>query len=253
MPKKHQPKNRHPRSKASSKKPAARKAAKASKSAAVAIAAGAHKKLAVQLLNDAGKPVETLPLDAIIAESDTNTHLLYQAAVAAQANRRQGTVKTKNRSEVRGGGKKPWRQKGTGRARHGSIRSPLWRGGGVTFGPRPRDYRIELPKTLRTAALIAGLKDKAQEGKFFMVEEFRSKNGKTRDMAAVISKWPCRKPVVVTDALHEETLRSVRNIPFVSLRTSDQLASMDVMEKDACVMTRKGYERLIGRLKEKAS
>jgi large subunit ribosomal protein L4 len=249
MPKKQQPKNRRPRSKASSKTTAKSKAAKASKSAV----ASAPKKLAIQLLNDAGKPVETLPLDAVIAESDTNTHLLYQAAVAAQANRRQGTVKTKNRSEVRGGGKKPWRQKGTGRARHGSIRSPLWRGGGVMFGPRPRDYRIELPKTLRTQALIAGLKDKAQEGKFFMVEEFRSKNGKTRDMAAVISKWPCRKPVVVTDAFHEETLRSVRNIPTVSLRTFDQLASMDVMEKDACVLTRKGYDSLIGRLKEKAS
>lgn len=247
MQKKQPRKSQPPKSKPA-RKPQARKTVKKGKADTAE-----PRKLGIQVLNEAGKPVETLPLDAVIADSDSGSHILYQAAVAAQANRRLGTVKTKNRSEVSGGGKKPWRQKGTGRARHGSIRSPIWRGGGTTFGPRPRDYRVELPRTLKIQALKAGLKNKAQEGKFYMVEEFRSKNGKTRDMAQIISKWPCRKPVVVTDALHDETIRSIRNIPNVSIRTSDQLATMDVLEKDACVMTRKGYDRLIGRLKDRAA
>ena len=247
MPKKQPQKSRQPRSK--TPRTRTRKApAKAPKKAAAAPG-----KMGIQVLNDAGKTVETLPLHELIASSETDSHLIYQAAVAAQAIRRLGTVKTTNRSEVSGGGKKPWKQKGTGRARHGSIRSPLWRKGGTTFGPRPRDYRIELSQTTRSRALVAGLKDKAKEGKFYMVEDFRSKDGKTKGMAAIITRWPCRKPVIVTEERHLETLRSVRNIPNVEIRTSRDLAAMDIFESHECVMTRKGYDRLIDRLKGKPS
>jgi large subunit ribosomal protein L4 len=157
-------------------------------------------------------------------------------------------VKTKNRGEVSGSGKKPWRQKGTGRARAGSVRSPLWRKGGTTFGPQPRDYAYELPKRMRRLALIAGLKGKAQEGKLFLVDEITCKEGKTREFAALTDRLALKKPVVILDAPDALAARSARNLKHVVLTTSDQVAPYDVLASDECLFTKKGYARLLERL-----
>lgn len=207
--------------------------------------------LELKVLNESGKTIEKIPLDDIIAGSGSSPHLMYQTAVMAQANRRLGTAKVKDRSEVSGGGKKPWRQKGTGRSRHGSIRSPLWRKGGVTFGPAPRDYAYQLPRRMKTLALIAGLKVKAQEGKLFLIDEFVSKNGKTKEMFALTEKLALQKPVVITDASDALTMRSVRNLKNVHITTSEQVAPYDVLASNECLVTKKGYACLLKRLKAK--
>jgi len=201
--------------------------------------------LEVKALN--GKTSE--PLDDLIAKSDTHYHLLYQATRAAQANLRQGNAKTKTRGEVSGGGKKPWKQKGTGRARHGSTRSPIWVGGGTTHGPKSHSYRQELPRRMKLEALVAGLKDKAVEGKFYMIEDLSTKSGKTKEVAGIFAKTELRKFVVITETADDNLLRASRNIPNMRLTTSDSVASYDVLSNDACVVTKKGYTRLLERIK----
>ena len=253
MPKKQPQKSRRPKSKKRVTAPAQGGSASGGKQTKQPKAHKESGKPEIRVLNDHGKTVETVPIDDIIATSETKSHLLYQAAVAAQANNRVGTVMTKNRSEVSGGGKKPWKQKGTGRARHGSIRSPLWRHGGTTFGPRPRDYGYELPRRMKTLALIAGLKVKAVEGKLFMIEEFASKDGKTKGMASLAAKLSLKKPIVITDHHDPMTLRATRNLKNVHLTTSDQVAPYDVLVSDECLLTKKGYSKLIDRLKARQS
>lgn len=238
MLKKQRPKN--PKRPAKNKAPKAASARKKTKETG---------KPELKVLNASGKTIETIPVDDIIAGSDTSSHLLHQAAVMAHANRRLGTAKTKTRAEVSGGGRKPWRQKGTGRARAGSNRSPLWRGGGTTFGPQPRDFAYQLPKRMKRLALIAGLKVKASEGKLFIIEEFAAVNGKTKSIAQLTGKLCLKKPVVIIEAHDPAVVKSVRNIKRLVLTTSDQVAPYDVLASDECVMTRKGYSRLLERLK----
>lgn len=237
------PRRKSPQPRSKKAKAAARKAPKK---------AAAAQAFELKVLSAAGKTLESIPADAIISSSETHPHLLYQSAVMAQANQRVGTVKTKTRGEVSGGGKKPWRQKGTGRARHGSIRSPIWRKGGTTHGPKVRDFSYQLPKRMKLLALIAGLKDKVLEGKVYLIDEFASKDGKTKAMAGLVTKLELAKPVIITDAYDKKTLQSVRNIHNVVLTTSDQVAPYDVLASNECLITRKGYENLLKRLKTAA-
>ncbi len=237
MPKK-QPRQKSPQRKSKGQAVKARATRKAK-----AAEAGA---LEIKALN--GKSAE--PLDDLIAKSDTHWHLKYQAVVAAQRNLRQGTVKTKTRGEVSGGGKKPWRQKGTGRPGPGSTRSPIWVGGGTTHGPKPHSHRVELPRRMKIEALVAGIKDKAAEGKFYMIDELVAKNGKTKEVAAVFAKSDFRNYIVISDACDDLLLRASRNIPNMKLKTSDDVASYDVLSNEACVVTKKGYARLLERIKE---
>ena len=206
-----------------------------------------------KLYNKEAQEIGTVELPAALFALPWNADLVHQVVTSMLANRRQGTAATKGRGEVRGGGKKPWKQKGTGRARHGSIRSPLWRHGGTTFGPRPRDYGYELPRRMKTLALIAGLKVKAVEGKLFMIEEFASKDGKTKGMASLAAKLSLKKPIVITDHHDPMTLRATRNLKNVHLTTSDQVAPYDVLVSDECLLTKKGYSKLIDRLKARQS
>ena len=206
------------------------------------------KSLTIQVLDSKGKVSGSEPLDARIAESETHPHLLHQYERMYQANQRLGTAKVKDRSEVSGGGKKPWRQKGTGRARVGSIRSPIWTKGGVTFGPGSRKYDFQLPAQLKQRALAAGLKRKAVDAKLFMIDEFKIESGKTKACAESLERLRLKKPVIIKEDHDEPTIRSARNIQRLRVAESRDVSAHDVMASDECVLTRAGYGRLLERL-----
>lgn len=191
---------------------------------------------------------ETLPEALLSAE--VSEHILYQVEVNYQANNRQGTLKTKDRSEVSGGGKKPWKQKGTGRARVGSNRSPLWRGGGVTFGPNPRDFSYELPKKLKNKALLVSLKKKALDGKLFLLDsDFTVEGGKTKNCSEAISKFKFKKPLFINSETKNETMRAQRNIKQVSLKTAAGVCVHDILLADECVVSTQSIADVLKRAK----
>src|ERR671918_2128600 len=150
----------------------------------------------------------TLP-DAVFA-AEVKPHLLHEVVTMQMANRRQGTHSTLGRSEVRGGGKKPWRQKGTGRARHGTIRSPLWRGGGIVFGPKPRDYSYSVPKKVKKAALRSALSSKLGDGAITVVEHFDLPEIKTKGFVKVLKAFALESVLVVVDGDNEKLRKSAR-------------------------------------------
>jgi large subunit ribosomal protein L4 len=162
-----------------------------------------------------------------------------------RASQRQGTSKVKNRSEVRGGGRKPWRQKGTGRARQGSIRSPQWRGGGVVFGPVPRSYSYKLPKKVRRLAIKSALSTKVQDNSIVVLEALSFDAPKTKEMVAVLKNLTVeRKALVVTADLNENVALSARNIPGVTVVAANGLSVLDVMNHDKLVITKDAVEKV---------
>ena len=165
--------------------------------------------------------------------------------LAQQANKRQGTHKTKGRSEVRGGGRKPFRQKGTGRARQGSTRSPNQVGGGVVFGPAPRCYRIRLPRKLRRLALLSMLSSKAGGEKMVVLDDLSIENGKTRVMAEVLKNIGAdTSSLIVTAGKREDVVRSARNLPGVKTAPVNALSVLDLLKYDRLVVTREAIETL---------
>lgn len=168
-----------------------------------------------------------------------NEALIHQAAVMYAANRRQGTADTKTRAEVSGGGRKPWRQKGTGRARQGSIRAPQWRGGGVVFGPHPRSYRQDLPKKARKAALRSALSAKLQSGQVVVIEDVPLKEPKTREVAGALERLQAAEGALfVTEAPSRVLYLSTRNLPGVGLQPASDLNVYDVLSHRKLVFTR---------------
>ena len=164
--------------------------------------------------------------------------LVHQVVVARQANERQGTASTKTRSEVSGGGRKPWRQKGTGRARHGSIRSPIWRGGGVTFGPRPRSYAQRTPKRMRRAALMSSLSAKARSGELVVIDRVRLPEAKTRHMVELLRTLNASgRVLLVGDGTDPGVLRCARNVPRLRTMPAFQLNAADLLRSGRVVMT----------------
>ena len=164
--------------------------------------------------------------------------LVHQVVVGQQANARQGTASTKTRSEVSGGGRKPWRQKGTGRARAGSIRSPIWRGGGVTFGPSPRSYTKRTPKRMRRAALKSALSSKAREGQLVVVDALRLPEPRTRHMVDVLDALGADGSVLlVGDGTDRAVLRCARNLPNLRMMPAYQLSAGDLLRSRKVVMT----------------
>lgn len=208
----------------------------------------AEKKLEIQVLGTNGKVASREALDARIAEVDYHPHILYQVERYYQANFRQGTRAVKDRSMVSGTGKKPWKQKGTGRARHGSMRSPIWIKGGVSFGPMPKDFSYSLPKKILKEALALVLKKKAKDGLLYLVEDFSVKSGKTKDCSKAVEQYGWRKPLVITQERDAMTLRSGRNISELTLTQSRGVSAHDVLFSRECVMTRGGYQHLLKRL-----
>ena len=197
------------------------------------------------LLDQQGSQVGDVELNDSVFGIESNEKVLYQAIIMQQASRRQGTHATKNRSAVRGGGRKPWRQKGTGRARHGTIRSPIWVGGGVAFGPSPRSYGFKLPKKMRRLALKSALSNKVKEENTLVVNELSFEAPKTKDFINVLNNLSANeKTLVVTGEVNENVVRSARNLPNVKLITADQVNVLDVVNYNKVVYTQDAVKKL---------
>ena len=195
-----------------------------------------------------GKAVDTMTLDPLF-EGDVNQDVIYQLVLMYQAGQREGTAATKDRGHVSGGGKKPWKQKGTGRARHASIRSPLWTGGGVTFGPLARDYSYSVPAQLRRKGVAEGMKDKVSSGKLFMVNRLELDKPKTKTMVSILGVFKLQKPLLLVDKKSENLILASRNIPGVALKTAEEVNALDMVSHKECLMTQSAYNGLLKRLK----
>lgn len=186
----------------------------------------------VSLYTQAGKEKKKVTLNKEIFSAPINQRLLDLVQKAFSANLRHGTASTKNRGEVRGGGKKPWRQKGTGRARHGSIRSPIWRGGGVAFGPRPRDYFVQLPQTMKENALISALSLRVKEKNMFLLDEVKLKEPKTKEFVEILEALPLKKKrtLFVVNEADPFLVRSARNLSgLVEIKRARELNAYHVL------------------------
>ena len=184
----------------------------------------------VSVYNMEGKEVETMELNDAVFGVEVNEHLVHMAVVQQLANNRQGTQKAKTRSEVRGGGRKPWRQKGTGHARQGSTRSPQWTGGGVVFAPTPRDYSFKLNKKEKRAALKSALSSRVAENKLVVVDELKFDGIKTKDFAKVMSNLKVDKALVVINDNDENVVMSARNIPTVKTASTSTINVYDILK-----------------------
>ena len=188
----------------------------------------------VSVYNIEGKEVETIELSDAVFGVEVNEHLVHMAVVNQLANNRQGTQKAKTRSEVSGGGRKPWRQKGTGHARQGSTRAPQWTGGGVVFAPVPRDYSIKMNKKERRIALKSALTTRVQENKLVVLDELKLDAIKTKDMQNVLNNLKVEKAMVVTD--NENVIVSARNIPNVITASVGTLNVFDILKYNTVVL-----------------
>ena len=192
----------------------------------------------VSVYNMEGKEVGTLELNDAVFGVEVNEHLVHLAVVAQLANKRQGTQKAKTRSEVSGGGRKPWRQKGTGHARQGSTRSPQWKGGGVVFAPTPRDYTIRLNKKEKRAALKSALTSRVQDNKFIVVDEFKFDEIKTKKFQNVMDNLKISKALVVLGDNDQNTVLSARNIAGVKTSQVGTINVYDILKYNTVVATK---------------
>lgn len=192
--------------------------------------------------------VSDLELDDRVFDAKINTALFHDVVRKDLASRRKGTAATKNRALVRGGGAKPWRQKGTGRARAGTRRSPLWRGGGTIFGPMPRDYSLSLPKKVRRAALRAALSLKRQEGKLILLNDFPLDGFKTRQVLEVLRRFQVQDALIVTDGSDPYLERSARNIPEIDVLRYEGLNVYDILNHEHLILLRPAVEKIEGAL-----
>ena len=192
----------------------------------------------VSVYNMEGKEVGTIELNDAVFGVEVNEHLVHMAVVAQLANKRQGTQKAKTRSEVSGGGRKPWRQKGTGHARQGSTRSPQWTGGGMVFAPTPRDYTITLNKKEKRAALKSALTSRVNENKFVVVDELKFDEVKTKNFKAVMNNLKVSKALVVLADNDQNTVLSARNIPEVKTSLVNTINVFDILKYNTVVATK---------------
>ena len=192
----------------------------------------------VAVYNMEGKEVDKIELNDSIFGVEINEHLVKMVVTAHLAAERQGTQKAKTRSEVRGGGRKPWRQKGTGHARQGSTRSPQWTGGGVVFAPTPRDYSFKLNKKEKRAALKSALTSRVVENKFVVVDELKLDEIKTKKFVEVLKNLNVEKALVVLNDMDEKVIASAANIPTVKTTQTNELNVFDVLKYDTVVVTK---------------
>ena len=192
----------------------------------------------VSVFNMEGNEVGTLELNDAVFGVEVNEHLVHMAVVAQLANKRQGTQKAKTRSEVSGGGKKPWRQKGTGHARQGSTRSPQWTGGGIVFAPTPRDYTITLNKKEKRAALKSALTSRVQENKFIVVDELKLDEIKTKKFQNVLNNLKVSKALVVVGDDSDNVVKSAKNIPTVKTAYVNTINVYDILKYNTVVATK---------------
>ena len=198
----------------------------------------------VSVYNMEGKEVGTMDLNDSIFAVEINEHLVHMAVVQQLANNRQGTQKAKTRSEVSGGGRKPWRQKGTGHARQGSTRSPQWTGGGVVFAPTPRDYSFKLNKKEKRAALKSVLTSVVNENKFIVVDELKFDAIKTKDFAKVLTNLNVEKALVVLDTNDKNVVMSAKNIPTVKTALTNTINVYDILKYNTVVVTKAAVDQI---------
>ena len=192
----------------------------------------------VKVYDIEGNEVETLELNDAVFGVEINEHIMHKAVVGQLANSRQGTQSAKTRSEVSGGGRKPWRQKGTGHARQGSTRSPQWTGGGVVFAPTPRDYSFKLNKKEKRAALKSVLTSKVAENKFVVVDELKLDEIKTKKFVQVMDNLKVEKALVVLNDMDTNVIASAANIPTVKTAQTNELNVFDALKYDKVVVTK---------------
>ncbi|WP_342507125.1 50S ribosomal protein L4 [Sporosarcina sp. FSL K6-2383] len=199
----------------------------------------------VSVLNQTGSSVGDIELNDAIFGIEPNEAVLFEALVQQRASLRQGNHKVKTRAEVAGGGRKPWRQKGTGRARQGSIRSPQWRGGGIVFGPNPRSYSYKLPKKVRRLALLSALSTKVREEDMIVLDGLTFDAPKTKEFVQVLAALSIdKKALIVTADLDETVALSARNIPGISVVTASGINVLDLIGHNKLVMTKAAVQKV---------
>ena len=198
----------------------------------------------VSVYNIEGKEVGSIELNDAVFGVEVNEHLVHMAVVNQLANNRQGTQSAKTRSEVSGGGRKPWRQKGTGHARQGSTRSPQWTGGGVVFAPKPRDYSFKMNKKEKRIALLSALSSKVADNKIVVLDEFKLDEIKTKKFAEVMNNLKVSKALVVLEGENKNVVLSGRNIPTVKVSATNEINTYDVLKYDTLVVTKAAVEKL---------
>ena len=206
----------------------------------------------VSVYNMEGNEVGTMELNDDVFAAPVNEHLIHMAVTLQLANKRQGTQKAKTRSEVSGGGRKPWRQKGTGHARQGSTRSPQWTGGGVVFAPTPRDYSFKMNKKEKAAAMRSVLSSKVNENKFIVVDEIKTDEYKTKNIVAMLDAFEAKKALIVLDDVDEKVVKSAANIEGVKTAfvkvdeatVSATISVYDVLKYDTVVIAKKAVENI---------
>ena len=198
----------------------------------------------VSVLNMEGNEVEKLNLNDGIFGVEINEHLVHLAVVSQLANNRQGTQSAKTRSEVRGGGRKPWGQKGTGHARQGSIRAPQWTGGGVVFAPKPREYSKKLNKKERRLALKSALTSRVNENKFIVVDEFKFDDVKTKNVANMLNNLNVKKALVIMGDKNDNLILSARNIPGVKTALTSTINVYDILKYDTVVVSKEAVANI---------
>ena len=198
----------------------------------------------VAVYNMDGKEVGTIDLNDDIFGIEASEHAMHMAVVQYLANQRQGTQSAKTRAEVRGGGRKPWRQKGTGRARQGSTRSPQWTGGGVVFAPKPRDYSFKLNKKVKRLALKSALSTKVQEEKIIVLEDLALAEVKTKEMAKILENIKAGKALIVMDGNNKNVMLSARNIPDVKTAGVNTINVYDLLKYNTLVLTKDAVAKI---------
>jgi len=209
--------------------------------------------LKIDILNIKGKKIDTVELDGKVFDGKVNKELLYQVITAYLANKRKGTHSTKTSGEVSGGGSKPWRQKGTGRARAGSNRSSIWRGGGIVFGPKPRDYSVNIPKKMKRLALKSSLNAKLQDDELVLLEELEAEEPRTSVFAGILKNLGLEKTksLFILNGITENVKLSSRNIPKVFIANSKDVTAYDVLNCKKVIITKSGLDDIVKRVKKK--
>lgn len=209
--------------------------------------------LKVKVYNLEGKEVDELKLDSAVFGVEVNPALVHQVVTAQQANARLTLAHTKTKGEVSGGGRKPWRQKGTGRARHGSTRSPIWIGGGVTFGPRTdKNYSQKVNKKMKKKAMFMGLTDKVNEENLIVIDKLELPEIKTKNLVKIFSKLPLKKSksiLIILAAKDEKFVKSAHNLPKVKIILADSMNIVDILQYQSLVIDKEGIKKLIATYK----
>ena len=198
----------------------------------------------VGLFNKEGNKIEDIQLNDNIFAVEENADAMHQVVVALLANKRQGTQSAKTRAEVRGGGIKPWRQKGTGRARQGSIRAPQWIKGGVVFAPKPRDYRMSIPKSMRRVAMLSALTSKVQNDEMVVLDSLTLEAPKTKEVVKMLNAFNAKKTLIITAEANETVYKSARNIEGVAVLPVNNINVYDLLKYSKVIMTKDAVSKI---------